>query len=369
MITFARLHGCLVGGALGDALGYPLEFQKPASVIAERYGTSAPRDMPGRAADDAFALVSDDTQMTLFTAEAILRARGAHSDAWPLFALGAYQRWHTTQALRPGASLDPPLGRGWLSAERRMYARRAPGNTCLAAIARSYMVDEIGSVANPPNDSKGCGAIMRSAPFGLACETREDAFRFARDAGAITHGHPSGYLSGAYFASLVFDLVRAVSLHDAMRAADVLLAREPGHDEVARAVAAARAVGASERPLSVDDVESLGGGWVGEETLAIAIACTLRVDNASESAVADALWRSVAHAGDSDSTGAVTGNLLGAMYGIEALPSRWLAQVELRDVIERIARDLYDDVARGVSPDPEAYPPHDGRFVPLSNAR
>jgi ADP-ribosyl-[dinitrogen reductase] hydrolase len=368
MIDLERLHGCLLGGALGDALGYPLEFLKPASVIAERFGTMPPRDIPGAGGDDVLAAVSDDTPMTLFTAEAILRARGARSNAWAPFALGAYQRWHGAQALSRKASWSPPRGQGWLLAEHRMHARRAPGNTCMGAIARSFMVDDLCSVTNPPNGSKGCGAVMRSAPFGLAGSTREEAFRAACDAGALTHGHPSGYLSGGYLASLVFDLVRGTSLPEAMCAADDLLIGEAGHAELAQALAAARAVGLAGAPPSVDAIQSLGGGWVGEEALAIALACALSVAGTSQEAVAHALWRSVAHAGDSDSTGAITGNVLGAMLGTAAMPSRWLEQVELRDVIDRIARDLYSAVALGELPDPEAYPPHEGRFALVSRA-
>jgi ADP-ribosyl-[dinitrogen reductase] hydrolase len=368
MIELERLHGCLLGGALGDALGYPLEFVKPAVTIAERFGTVPPRDIPGAGVNGALAPVSDDTQMTLFTAEAILRARSARSNAWAPFALGAYQRWHGTQALSRNANWSPPRGQGWLLAECRMHARRAPGNTCMSAIARSFMVDDLCSVTNPPNGSKGCGAVMRSAPFGLAGSTRQEAFRAARDAGALTHGHPSGYLSGAYLASLVFDLVRGAPLPEAMRAADDLLVGEAGHEELAQALAAARAVGLAGTPPPVDGVESLGGGWVGEEALAIALACALSVEGTSQDAVARALWRSVAHAGDSDSTGAITGNVLGAMLGAGAMPLRWLEQVELRDVIDRIARDLHSAVALGELPDPEAYPPYDGRFVPPSRA-
>ena len=69
-----------------------------------------------------------------------------------------------------------------------------------------------------------------------------------------------------------------------------------------------------------------------------------------------ALWRSVAHGGDSDSTGSITGNLLGAMHGIGALPERWLAQLELRDVIERVARDLFASSILEAEPDLESYP-------------
>lgn len=363
MIELDRVYGCLAGGAIGDALGYPVEFLQPASAITERFGERAPADIPGVEEHGGPAPVSDDTQMTLFTVEAILRARSARAKDWTPFVMGAYQRWHATQALSRPAGWSPPQGQGLLLREHRLYARRAPGNTCMGALGRSFMVSEMPTVDSPPNGSKGCGVVMRSAPFGLAAASREEAFRAARDGGVLTHGHPSGYLSGAYLAAVVFDLVRGAPLEEAMRAADGLLAREAEHEEMASAVAGARAVGLAGRPPSAREVEALGGGWVGEEALAIALACTLSAGGSSQEAVGEALWRAVAHAGDSDSTGAIAGNLLGAMLGAGALPSRWLAQVEMRDLVERLARDLHRATALGEAPDPADYPPRDGRFV------
>jgi ADP-ribosylglycohydrolase len=212
-----------------------------------------------------------------------------------------------------------------------MFARRAPGNTCLSALHENVQSARIPTVKSPPNGSKGCGAVMRSAPFGLAARSREDAFSLARDCGVLTHGHPSGYLPGAYLASLVFDLARGASLADAMVSADALLAAEPGHEETRDALAA---VASMRRAPTFAEIEALpNGGWVGEWALAIAIACVRDSTDA-----ADALWRAAAHGGDSDSTASIAGNILGAMGA--PLPRAWIEELEMRDVIERIARDL-----------------------------
>jgi ADP-ribosylglycohydrolase len=85
-----------------------------------------------------------------------------------------------------------------------------------------------------------------------------------------------------------------------------------------------------------EDLECLGGGWVGEEALAIAVACALA---ATEVGVEGALALAVTHSGDSDSTGSVCGNLLGAQHGTEALPPAWVSSVEGRETIERLAAD------------------------------
>jgi ADP-ribosylglycohydrolase len=348
-----RFVGCLLGGALGDALGYPIEFVASAGEIEEQYGAAAPRDLSYAGE----AVVSDDTQMTLFSAEALVRARGAAADAAALFALGAYQRWYLTQEMSPAAA-RPRGGQGLLLGDARLYARRAPGNTCLGALALSFTRPARPSVDDPPNFSKGCGAVMRAAPFGLAAQTRPEAFTTARDAAVLTHGHPSGYLSAAYLAALVYDLIRGVSLADAMRGADLLLSRERGSDEVAAALVGAREA-AARGPCFADTLEALGGGWVGEEALAIAVACAL---TATPRNVAETLWRAVAHAGDSDSTGSMAGNLVGAMFGAQALPARWRQQVELGDLVERVALDLHAVATGGRAPDPADYPAGDGVF-------
>ena len=93
--------------------------------------------------------------------------------------------------------------------------------------------------------------------------------------------------------------------------------------------------------ISTDDVrtieEELGGGWVAEETVAIAVYCSLAYfDNFERAMIA-----SVNHKGDSDSTGAVTGNILGAALGYEAIPQYFKDDLELHDVILRVADDLW----------------------------
>jgi ADP-ribosylglycohydrolase len=222
--------------------------------------------------------------MTLFTVEGLALAR--RHDVHVLAAVhAAYQRWLYTQM--PSRFEHPRAG--WLVDVPAMMVRRAPGNTCLSALIANVENSHTPTLLAPPNDSKGCGAIMRSAPFGFAVDTRDEAFDLARDAAVLTHGHPSGYLSAAYFASLVFDLARGASLEDAMNAADTLLACAPGHEETANAIAVARRMST---PPTAEAIEALpNGGWVGEWALAIALACTRDVDVRSETSVADAMAR------------------------------------------------------------------------------
>jgi ADP-ribosylglycohydrolase len=87
----------------------------------------------------------------------------------------------------------------------------------------------------------------------------------------------------------------------------------------------------------IDNISIIGEGWVGDEALAIAVYCALRHFDDFRKALAAA----VSHGGDSDSTGAVTGNILGAAIGYEAIPEDFKRDLEMHDLILHMADDLY----------------------------
>jgi ADP-ribosylglycohydrolase len=166
-----------------------------------------------------------------------------------------------------------------------------------------------------------------------------------------------GYLSAGYLASLVFDLVRGAPLVEAMLAADGRLAREPKGEELAGWIGKVRVLEATGTPDAAT-IERLGGGWTGEEALAIALLCALTADATSPDGIAAALWRAAAHSGDSDSTAAICGNILGAIAGVEGLPAHWIEQVELSDLVDRLATDLFAIGVENKQLDHDDYPPN-----------
>ena len=331
-------RGCLLGGAVGDALGAPIEFFN-IDEIRRYFGREGlTHYVP---AFGGVGRITDDTQMTLFTAEGLLRAwvRGTLKgiSSFPGVVSSAYIRWLETQGEKTDQGLEdePDDEKGWLIQHRKLFDRRAPGLTCLSAIK------EMESVGRPArNDSKGCGGVMRVAPVGLFMARRGrdyqgSAFGTGCELSALTHGHPSGILPGGVLAALTFSLVEGKSLRDALREAKAMLVGHRDADETLLALARAEALADS----SIDKeeaIERLGQGWVAEEALAIAVYCVLVSDN-----FRDAVLLSINHSGDSDSTGAITGNLMGAMLGEAAIPPEWLEPLELRDVIAEIAEDLY----------------------------
>ena len=146
-------------------------------------------------------------------------------------------------------------------------------------------------------------------------------------------------------------IVNGVTLPDAIELARVRLRGERGHEEVSAALDRAVALASRGSP-SAKQVEALGGGWVAEEALAIAVYCALAAGEDFEHGVRLA----VNHGGDSDSTGAIAGNLLGAALGTSAIPTRWLEAIELREVIERLG----DDLVTGFEETPEWWDKYPG---------
>ncbi len=318
----SQYEGCLLGLAIGDALGAPVEFLDLEQILGE-YGPDGICGLePWR--DFRAGHYTDDTQMSLATARGCIDAYLAlrHGQPWRP-AQFVYQRYL-----------------GWLRSQDIPYLNRAPGATCLW----SLRTGRIGTVAAPLNSRKGCGGVMRVAPAGLAFPP-EQAFHHGVEFAAITHGHPSGYLPAGALAGLIAYLLEGRPLEEAIAGAVAMLRCWPGHEETLQCIEMAlELVSGAADP--VDAIPRLGGGWVGEEALAIALYCAIVERDDWESAVLAA----VNHSGDSDSTGCITGAILGSLHGVEALPQPWIAELESASGIRAVAHDLYRVVREGMEP-------------------
>lgn len=329
-------RGCLLGGAIGDALGAPVEFDDWASIRA-RFGNRGLTDLVPH--DGRLGAITDDTQLTLFTAEAVLgylRRGSSYGVASLEHALAySYQRWLATQGEQPASSAARPVElRGLLWDCPELHHRRGPGRTCLAALRGGC----VGTPESPVNDSKGCGGVMRAAP-GAAL--RGGGMRQGRVIAAVTHGHPTGQVAAGALVVLLNRLTLDADLGTALDVVLAELADEPGGGETDVALRRARELARSSTPPGPETVQQLGAGWVAEEALAIAVYAALRAEGDFRRGVLLA----VNHSGDSDSTGAIAGNLLGALLGEAALPPEWVEPLEAREVITTVA----DDLARGTA--------------------
>ena len=328
-----KFLGCLIGGAVGDALGYPIEFLDEKRIF-EEYGKKGICDyqLIGHVAQ-----VSDDTQMTLFTAEGLLLSEKENKNPIDSIAL-AYRDWlYTQQESYPVKNKSTYTQ---LIHKPELFSLRAPGITCLSALRN----EQLGTIDNPINDSKGCGGIMRVAPIGLFYgeKTVEEIDMIGAQAAALTHGHELGYISSAALVHIVYLLSHHhLSLLDAvkdMRETMIELFPNSNHMKELITLIDKAIILSTEKTDDLTAIHQLGEGWVAEETLAIALYCSLKYSHDFKKAICVA----VNHGGDSDSTGAVTGNILGAYLGLSAIPQSYLKDLELRDMIVDMAEKLYN---------------------------
>lgn len=349
LVYRSRVRGSLLGGAIGDALGGPVEFWDARRILDVCGEDGVTEYLPGVVdGQTRYGLITDDTQMTLFTVEGMIRA-GVRTDRGIGFTVAvlyhAYDRWLDTQLMRgPDGERD-----GWLINEKWLYARRAPGNTCLSALTNARggerKISHFGGGAE--NDSKGCGGVMRSAPVGLIPPRSDEALAWQFDSAALaasfTHGHPTGQLASGALAVLIGAIVMGQELGEAVDTMMRHLQSHEHHEETTRVLQ--KAIAASEEPPSIEVVESLGGGWVAEEALAIAVYAALQYPEPKN--MLKALSLAVTHSGDSDSTGAICGNILGALHGEAALPPQLVFEVEGRGTILELADDFVYEFTRG----------------------
>ena len=317
----SRRLACLAAGAVGDALGYAVEFLRMPD-ITRRFGDSGilepQTDTSGR------LVVSDDTQMTLFAAQGLIEAADTTLEERTAAQRKAFLDWLETQegVFRPG--------RQGLLAHPSLWVRRAPGNTCLSALRSGGR----GDLVRPINDSKGCGGVMRAAPAGLLpAITPEAAFDLGVRGAALTHGHPSGYLPAGALSALVAHLMAGDGLDASWGEVRRLLALREGAEETLDVLDRAVDLSGRERISDAEAIRRLGEGWTGHEALAIAMFAALRGED-----LVDTLRIAANHDGDSDSTAAIAGNLRGAEEGLYGLPLEWILALDVIEPLIEINR-------------------------------
>ena len=340
-----RVRGSLIGGAIGDALGFPVEFIYSYEEIQRRYGengiTRLQTEQWWTESSIGKAVISDDTQMTLFTALGLLNAKEKGMAPVPAIC-HAYVEWFYTQK----GFRSKRFNDCWIGDLPEMNVRRAPGRTCISALEKIIKGGE------PMNDSKGCGGIMRIAPiplYGLSQNRIQNVAvldELAADAANLTHEHPLGYIPAYVMSHIIYRLATDESptneafheyVHEAMRMADDKYGfKSQSMQTLHTLVDLALKLSSKDSP-DYEAIQQIGEGWVAEETLAIAVYCCAKYFDDFEKA----MIASVNHGGDSDSTGAVTGNILGAAIGYEAMPKHFKADLQLHDVILHVADDLW----------------------------
>jgi ADP-ribosylglycohydrolase len=306
-----RARAMFYGMALGDALGWPVEFLDLPQIWS-KYGRAGITEPPDP------ALYTDDTQMSAALAEALIEAGHKELDS----LMGAVARQFIGWKRHPSTP------------------GRAPGATSIrgvSALERGAPWRQAGV-----KDSKGCGSCMRVAPVGYLFQADLARLeRVAKAQGMLTHRHPTAdvaCVAAAYLVKLALDGVS----HEAYIAAL--------HGQVGgRAPEFDAAINRLESVLGWPDEETAlreigptrGGGWMAQEAVAMALYCVLR--RPADFAASVRLAANIG--GDSDSVAALAGAIQGVRLGSSAIPAEWLERLENREYLTGLADRLADKKA------------------------
>ncbi len=301
-----RSEAALLGLALGDAYGRPLEFV---------HGTLVRTSAAGPGHDFMW---TDDTHMALHVGQASLDHGPGFLDVERFaFAVGSrFVEW-----------LDDPL-----------TPSTAPGNTCLAG-ARAWRSSRDWTTSGVTR-SDGCGAVMRVCPLPMMWSGSALATAAATQA-ALTHGHPNAAQTAVAACELTRRLLEGASFEP-----DLVLEVAGQSEGTVRSALLAAVDQASRTGDWLDEaaIPDGDGGWRAPTALGLAVCAALRwgVQDGvvTPSTFARAIDKAARIDGDSDSVACLAGMLLGAAGGVEVLPPAWMSALPERDRIAQLARRL-----------------------------
>lgn len=333
-LNLSHFVGCILGGAIGDALAADIE-NMPRREILSHYGA---KGIKHYTSEDGKGYFTDETQLMLFTIEALLRyesklaIRGIGNPTELVYR--AYVRWLVTQ----GESLpffdDEMLNSGYLVKEVALMRWKHPDVHVIGALQRGKM----GSFHFRINDYADLSTLSRVAPIGLF-DWRDAAEAFTRGAevAALTHGHPDAYLSAGFFVTLLFEIRQGKSLPQAISDTLLLLKRIPRHEDVLDAIESALAA----RKVHMEIPEYLStrpGTKSAHEGLALVLLTAL--SHPTDFRVA--MQEVILHDGNSTTTAALLGQLLGLQLGATVIPDEWEKRLMEKNLILRLVQDFFD---------------------------
>jgi len=284
--------------AIGDALGASTEFLSLAQIKL-KYGQKGITDLPDP------ALYTDDTQMSIAIAEALIRSGEKDIEEIMVGVKDEFIKWYHS----PDNT-------------------RAPGRTCLTGVAK--MEQGLHWSESGVAGSKGCGSAMRAAPIGYLYQNDPGKLReVAHATGICTHGHPTAdaaCIGAAYLVKLALDGITPENMIN-----DLLDFTGGISGEWDKAIVKVK------KCLDWEDEEKalkyLGEGWIGEEAVALSLYCFLKYPDSYEKVVI----RGANTDGDSDSIACIGGSLSGAYLGADAIPNHWIQQIEKTEYLDELA--------------------------------
>lgn len=291
-----------MGSAIGDCAGREAEFIHDPALLNVT-------DLP------AEALYTDDTQMAVCVAEALVSAGHLSVEAFMEVLSKNFVAWYHTQS-------DPRFA-------------RAPGESCLRGCANlaAGIHWEISGI-----NSKGCGSAMRSPPIGLFhFKDMTKCVDFAKESSRPTHNNDIALCAAVGAAMMPALALQEVPVgiwgHEIASLTSGV--SEPFVKIVNEAV---RLAGARMDPRVAMTDDYLGEAWAGHSAVASALFCCVSHPGDFKQAILTA----VNTVGDSDTIGAITGAAMGARLGLGAIPKDWVERVEDSAKLMELADRLYD---------------------------
>ncbi|MBQ3641392.1 ADP-ribosylglycohydrolase family protein [bacterium] len=324
--NYDKYLGCILGGAIGDAFGAPVEFMK-RNKIHRYFGSPGVTKLyhDKRTREYKF---TDDTQLTMFTIYGLLKStkRKYESPQYNIM-FDAYRDWYKMCAE------GKRIKKGWITDLDKMRGTDGSGKTCMSVLSQ----DKFGTTKDPINLSKSSGAIMRTAPIGLYYKNPKKAFEVAVNTAALTHGHPSAYYSAGAYAVIISEILNGHTIPEAVEECITLLRKENNTKEVIDELVLAQNLASTDEVMPLKAINQLGKGWDGHEALGIAVYCALKTPNDLKMA----LINSVNHDGDSDTVGSITGGIIGTSIGYENIPDEFKNKIMLEKELKTLAQDLF----------------------------
>ena len=324
--------GCMLGMAVGDAMGYTVDGRS-WQEIQEDYG---PNGLLGYDLVNGCAEVSSYTQMGAYAANGLLLGvtRG-RPELYIKYLQVSMKEW----AQRQDLPRDPGKYTCWVSHVPSLRRRHCRDSWMLDALRNLNP----GTTESPINRSANPGAMMAAAMVGLACDPSRmpegQVTQLGAAAVATTHGAPEAFLSGAVLAGILAGIVKypkrdlRIQFEDAI---DSMLTqftlKYSQADQVADRLKKAMQM-PQDAPQEV--MESLICDRADQCLGAAMYACLTCGEDFDT-----AMILAVNHSGKSAAVGAMTGAILGAKLGVEALPEFYLESLEVVDVLTELSRDV-----------------------------
>ncbi|MFW9921328.1 MAG: ADP-ribosylglycohydrolase family protein [Candidatus Thorarchaeota archaeon] len=304
--TRERYEGCMLGLAIGDAIGAATEFLTFDEIRVRWPPNGVESYNPFRGLRPGS--YTDDTELSIAVALGLLHAKD-----------------HGTRLIMESMTNE------FITWMANTNSSRSPGNTCMMGV--QHLKSGVDWSESGMNDSKGCGTAMRAAPIGLAYHHALDALTsISSRISKMTHGHPcatAGSFATAFLVARSLDGSTTSNLLDELISRSSFISDEFSNHM--KKIQDALSTGNSKSAFEI-----LGQGWVAEEAVAGAVYANIKHPDSFR----DCILEAANSGGDTDSKACIAGAIAGTRLGRDAIPNGWIEGIENRDLLIDLANQL-----------------------------